>query len=45
MADNEDMEVQEEVVESTEELTIQDALKGVLRRALVHNGLRRGLHE
>lgn len=44
MADNEEMDVQEEVVE-TEELTVQGALKQVLRRALTHNGLRRGLHE
>jgi small subunit ribosomal protein S12e len=45
MADNEEMDVQEEVVESTEELTVQSALKQVLQRALAHNGLRRGLHE
>mmetsp|Transcript_825 Transcript_825/g.476 ORF Transcript_825/g.476 Transcript_825/m.476 type:complete len:141 (+) Transcript_825:63-485(+) len=44
MADNEEMDVQE-VAESTEELTTQEALKQVLRRALAHNGLRRGLHE
>ena len=44
MAEIEEMDVQE-VVESTEELTTQEALKQVLRRALAHNGLRRGLHE
>ena len=47
MAENEDMEVAEEVVEQPEgvELSFQDALKAVLKKALVHDGLKRGLHE
>nr|4U4R_C2 Chain C2, 40S ribosomal protein S12 [Saccharomyces cerevisiae S288C]4U4R_c2 Chain c2, 40S ribosomal protein S12 [Saccharomyces cerevisiae S288C]5DC3_C2 Chain C2, 40S ribosomal protein S12 [Saccharomyces cerevisiae S288C]5DC3_c2 Chain c2, 40S ribosomal protein S12 [Saccharomyces cerevisiae S288C]5FCJ_C2 Chain C2, 40S ribosomal protein S12 [Saccharomyces cerevisiae S288C]5FCJ_c2 Chain c2, 40S ribosomal protein S12 [Saccharomyces cerevisiae S288C]6S47_BN Chain BN, 40S ribosomal protein S12 [S len=40
------VEVQEEtVVEQTAEVTIEDALKVVLRTALVHDGLARGLRE
>ena len=41
MADGEEMEVQEEVAE----LSTIDALKEVLKKALVFDGLRRGLHE
>lgn len=47
MSDVEEVvEVQEEtVVEQTAEVTIEDALKVVLRTALVHDGLARGLRE
>ncbi|EWG93296.1 Rps12p [Saccharomyces cerevisiae R103] len=47
MSDVEEVvEVQEEtVVEQTAEVTIEDALKVVLRTALVHDGLARGLKE
>lgn len=47
MADeNEQMEVAEEVVEApASELSVIDALKIVLKKALVFDGLRRGLHE
>ena len=37
--------VQEEVIEQTAEVTIEDALKVVLRTALIHDGLARGLRE
>ncbi|CAI6795255.1 BFH_HP2_G0051900.mRNA.1.CDS.1 [Saccharomyces cerevisiae] len=47
MSDVEEVvEVQEEtVIEQTAEVTIEDALKVVLRTALVHDGLARGLRE
>ncbi|CAI2033636.1 hypothetical protein SEUBUCD646_0H03920 [Saccharomyces eubayanus] len=47
MSDVEEVvEIQEEtVVEQTAEVTIEDALKVVLRTALVHDGLARGLRE
>lgn len=48
MSDVEEVvEVQEEqpVVEQEAEVTIEDALKVVLRNALVHDGLARGLRE
>lgn len=47
MADEDQMDVEETevVVDAGGEITLQDALKGVLKKALVHNGLRRGLHE
>ena len=47
MSDVEEVvEVQEEtVVEQTAEVTIEDALKVVLRTAVVHDGLARGLRE
>lgn len=48
MADeNTEMEVAEEVVaeETPAELSVVDALKEVLKKALVFDGLRRGLHE
>lgn len=47
MADeNEQMEVAEEVVEAgASEMSVIDALKQVLKKALVFDGLRRGLHE
>ncbi len=44
MSDEEVMETQEEVVEVAE-LSINDALKEVLKKALVYDGLRRGIHE
>lgn len=43
MADDEQMEVQEEV--ETSEMSVTDALKEVLKKSLVFDGLRRGLHE
>ena len=46
MSDVEEVvEIQEEVVEPTAEVTIEDALKVVLRTALIHDGLARGLRE
>jgi hypothetical protein len=47
MADeNEQMDVTEEVVEApASEMSVIDALKQVLKKALVFDGLRRGLHE
>lgn len=44
--DNETMNVVEEVVEApASEMSVIDALKQVLKKALVFDGLRRGLHE
>lgn len=46
MSDVEEVqEVQEVVEQPTAEVTIEDALKVVLRTALVHDGLARGLRE
>jgi len=54
MADDEPMEeapAEEEVVEETEgevevaEMSVLDALRDVLKRALIHGGLKRGLRE
>jgi hypothetical protein len=44
MADEEQMDVQEEVVDASE-MNVTDALKEVLKKALIYDGLRRGLHE
>jgi hypothetical protein len=42
----EEMEVQEPVaVEEVTEISVENALKEVLKKALIHTGLRRGLHE
>lgn len=44
--DNETMDVAEEVVEApASEMSVIDALKQVLKKALVFDGLRRGIHE
>lgn len=47
MSDVEDQQIVEEVVveETSGTISIEDALKGVLRTALVHDGLARGLRE
>ena len=45
MADEEQMDVQEEVVEEASEMNVDDALKVVLKKALIFDGLRRGIHE
>ena len=48
MADeDEQMEVAEETVEESPaaEMSVTDALKEVLKKALIYDGLRRGLHE
>jgi hypothetical protein len=44
MADEEQMDVQEEVVDASE-MNVTDALKEVLKKSLIYDGLRRGLHE
>ena len=44
MAD-EEVEVQAQVAEPAAELDIIEALKQVLRKSLIFDGLRRGLHE
>lgn len=48
MSDTEEVAAVEEVEEVVEEeapLSLLDALKEVLKKALIHDGLRRGLHE
>merc|ERR1711971_937735 len=47
MADEEvpDEEMAEEVEEEVAEMNVLDALKEVLKKALIHDGLRKGLHE
>lgn len=37
--------VEEEVVEEEVQMSVLDALKEVLKKALIHDGLKRGLHE
>merc|ERR1712086_894537 len=41
----EEVEEVEEVEEEVAEMNVLDALKEVLKKALVHDGLRKGLHE
>merc|ERR1711871_1622170 len=46
MADEEEiMEVEESEEVEGVEMTVSEALKEVLKRSLIHDGLRRGLHE
>jgi len=53
MADTEEIEVEveeeveeeEEVVEDEGPMSVLDALKEVLKKALIHDGLKKGLHE
>merc|ERR1712232_98608 len=44
-SDEEGAPVAEEVVEEVAEMNVLDALKEVLKKALIHDGLRKGLHE
>jgi small subunit ribosomal protein S12e len=37
--------VEEEVVEEEVQMSVLDALKEVLKKALIHDGLKKGLHE
>ncbi len=43
--EDEQMEVQEEVEAPASEMNVIDALKEVLKKSLIFDGLRRGLHE
>ena len=45
MSDEEIVDAVEEVEEEVAEMNVLDALKEVLKKALVHDGLRKGLHE
>ncbi|KAL6938222.1 40S ribosomal protein S12 [Hanseniaspora vineae] len=45
MSDVEEVQEVQEVVVESQQITIEDALKVVLRTALVHDGLARGLKE
>mmetsp|Transcript_57967 Transcript_57967/g.69108 ORF Transcript_57967/g.69108 Transcript_57967/m.69108 type:complete len:145 (-) Transcript_57967:124-558(-) len=45
MSDTEEVVAEVEVEEAEVEMSVLDALKEVLKKALIHDGLKKGLHE